>query len=115
MGRFSAWSYTSRLTIWPVTFDAFGQPVTGTPYHVNGTFQTGGTAARDDDNIEFIPNATFWFELDAGQPVPQRQWYIVVGEHDNDRPASAEPIRVVQTYDISQFEAGSLPDYKVLI
>ncbi len=114
MGSFSAWSYSSRLTIWPITYDQFAQPQAGEPYRVNGSFQAGGTAARDDDNIEFIPNATFWFELGAGQPAPQRQWHIAVGEHDSDRPTSAEPIRVVQTYDISQFEAGSLPDYKVM-
>ena len=114
MGEFSSWSYTSRLTIWPVTVDEFNQPSFGTPYSVNGTFMTGGSAARDDDNIEFVPKATFWFELGSGQTVPVRQWYIATGEHTGSPTDDAEPIRVIQEFDISQFEARSLTDYKVL-
>ena len=114
MGKFSNWSYTTTLTIWPITVDQYNQPSSGDPYHVRGTFQTGGKAARDDSNIEFIPKGTFWFELGAGQSVPQRQWLIDVGEHTGERTSNAEPIRVIEAYDISQFEAGSLQDYKAL-
>ncbi len=108
MGSFSSWSYTSTLTIWPVTLDEFSQPLVGEPYSVRGTWVRGGPAMRDDDGIEFVPAGRFWFESDRS---PSRQWYITDGEFTGNPPDGAELIRVVTAYDISQFEAGSLTDY----
>ena len=112
MGRFSTWSYTSTLTIWPVTTDAFNQPAPGEPYQLRGTWKTGGRAQRDDDNIEFIPSATFWFEIGEGVTVPVRQWLIAEGNHTGEPPDTAEPIRKIEAFDNSQFEAGSATDYR---
>ena len=111
MGSISSWSYTSKLTFWPVALDEFAQPETGTPYTLNGTWTVGGPAQRDPDGIEFVPNTTFWFEGTLSQQ-PKRQWYIAVGEHTGAPPAEAELIRVITAYDISQFESGSLTDYR---
>lgn len=98
------------MTFWPVTLDEFAQPMVGNPYTLNGTWVVGGPAQRDDDGIEFIPRARFWFEGTRLQE-PKRQWYIAVGEHTGNPPDSAELIRTITAYDISQFESGSLTDY----
>ena len=112
MGSMSSWSYTSRLTFWPVTLDEFAQPVVGTPYTLDGTWKIGGRAQRDPDGIEFVPNATFWFEGTEAQK-PLIQWYVAVGEHTGDPTDDAELIRKPAAYDVSQFEDGSLVDYVV--
>lgn len=114
MGSFSSWSYTSRLTIWPVTFDEYNQIITGDAYSVDGAWIGGGDAVRGDDDIEFIPKATFFFELGDDQPTPERQWYIDRGEHTGERTDDAEPIKIIYEYDISQFEKGSLRDFKAI-
>lgn len=112
MGSFSSWSYSQRLTLWPVTTDDLSQPVTGTPYTVNGSFRGGGRASRDDAGNEFIPSATFWFEGTDAQ-APYIQWYIARGEHTGNPPDDAELIRQVVPYEIELFQAGSLRDYEV--
>ena len=113
MGSFSSWSYAQRVTLWPVTTDEFSQPVTGTPFTVNGSFKGGGRASRDDQGNEFIPNATFWYE-GTDEQAPKIQWYVALGEHTGSPPATAELIRRVIPYEVELFQAGSLRDYQVM-
>lgn len=111
MGAFSSFSYTSTLTLWPVTLDDMSQPEKGEPFTVRGTWRQGGPAIRNADSIEFQPNATFWFESTRK---PERQWYILEGEHTGNPPEGAELIEHVTGYDVSLFESGSLTDYMVV-
>lgn len=113
MGTFSSWSYTSKLTFWPVTTDKYGQNVAGAPYTLNGTHQVGGPAFRRNDQIEFVPTSTYYCEGTADQQ-PQRQWYVAVGEFTGSPPEDAELIERVQAHDNTQFEAGSLIDFVIL-
>lgn len=112
MGNFSAWSYSQRLTIWPVTTNEYSEPVVGTPYTVNGSYREGGQASRDDEGNEFLPRATYWFE-GTGDQKPGIQWYIVRGELSGDPPTGAELIRRVIEHDVTLFQSGSLADYEV--
>lgn len=109
MGNFSSWSYTSKITFWPVTLDQFSQPQTGEPYTVNGTWTVGGKAQRDPDGVEFVPGATIYFESTDAQ-APKIQWQVAAGEHTGNPPQEAELVRQVRAYDVSQFEGGSLVD-----
>ena len=110
MSTFSSWSYTSDITIWPVTLDEYAQPQVGTSYVIKGTWLVGGPAQRDDDGIEFVPMETFWFES-TDEAAPKRQWYIAKGNHQGTpSSASAELIRRVAAYDDTTFGADGPPD-----
>lgn len=113
MSSFSAWSYTSDLTFWPVTFDKFSQPVAGAPVVIKGTWVEGGRAAQDDAGVEFMPQCRYYFESTPAA-APRRTWRVLRGIHVGAPPVEAETIRTVRSFDDTTFGDDSPPDYEVL-
>ena len=93
---FSTWSYTTDLTAWPVTYDAYGQPVYGNPVSFKGTFGQSSDTKLDDAKEEFVPNSTYWTRY----PVITG-WVIAVGTFTGNPPAEAEKIRKIERFDSS--------------
>lgn len=112
MGTFSSFSYSNRITMWTVTgTDDYNQKTFSTPMVVDGTFKNGSFAARDSVGNEFVPSMVFYFESSTE---PQPQWYIALGEHTGNPPASAELIRRVDPFDTTLFQNNSTTDYRVM-
>lgn len=55
MSTIAAWSYTSTLTIWPVTMSNIGGQSFGTPYTIKGSWESGGDTQTNADGDQFVP------------------------------------------------------------
>ena len=93
---FSTWSYTSALTVWPVTNDAYGQPTFGPPQRFKGTFGQTSESKIDEQGVEFVPASVYWTRYAV-----QKGWYIARGTHIGNPPPDAEIIRKIVQHDSS--------------
>ena len=115
MSSLARWTYTQPLTVWPVTYDQYGQVAYGTPYLLTGSWIAGGDKQSDPSGTEFTPNSTYYFEaLDGAATIPQRDWFIRRGSLTGSAtpPADAERIRTVKGYDMAMF-GDEIPDWMV--
>lgn len=117
MSSLGRWTYVYELTIWPVTFDEYSQPVYGTPYIIMGDWQTGGALQIDASGTQFAPESTHYFELADGSPLmPKPNYYILVGNHTataDPTTLNSERIKKVSGWGMEMFGAGELPDYVI--
>lgn len=116
MSSIAHWSYTSVLTIWPVTVSEFGGAAYGTPYTLAGCWEAGGEVQTTDAGDQFTPKSTYYFEAEDGSAlIPERQWFIVRGDHTASATpiASSERIQKVGGWDMSMFGADEIPDWVI--
>lgn len=115
MTSFAGWSYTTPLTVWPVEYDQYSQPVSGAPYLITGTWIEGGEVQSDAQGVEFLPRASYFFEMAEGPLLPQVRFRIKRGDHtaEGEYPDDAEAIRKVSGWDVSMFPDVGLPDWAV--
>ena len=119
MSSLARWSYAEGpVTVWPYTTDEFGQQTYGMPYLIPATdWMHGGEVSRDDNCDEFVPRLTVFFEAEDGSSiVPERNWYILPGDHTSQAspPSNAERVRSVMQWPMSKFGAGEIPDWRVV-
>ena len=113
MGTFSSWSYTAKCTVWAVTYDEYNQPAFADPEVFDCSFKAGGDLRLDDQQERFIPKTTLWLEAEPGSQ-PAVGSYVVIGESaEEEPPADAEVLRVVQRQDPSLFDEGT-PDWVLM-
>ncbi len=110
MTSFSSWSYTTTLTIWPITVNKYSEAIVGDPYTLLGSWISDGRVLRGDDATEFVSKSRFFFEATPDQ-APRKQWLIAVGEFTGEPPETAEKIRMVTSYDNTTFGTDEPPDY----
>jgi hypothetical protein len=111
------WPYPAGpATVWSYTTDEFGQQTYGTPYLIPATdWMHGGEVARDDAGDEFVPRLTVFFEAEDGSSViPERNWYILPGDHSSESspPNNAERVRSVMQWPAGKI--GGLPCWRVV-
>lgn len=116
MSSIARWSYTSTLTIWPVTTSEFGGASYGTPYTLAGSWETGGEVQTSDSGDQFTPKSTYYFEAEDGSAlIPERLWFIARGDQTASATptADAERIQKVGGWDMSAFGATEIPDWVI--
>lgn len=114
MSSLGRWTYTSTLTIWPVTFDDYSQVVYGTPYTIDGSWMQGGEMQSNSDGTQFVPTSTYYFEaLDGATEIPKPEAYILRGDNTatvDPTTIGAEKIKKVGGWDMSPF-GNEIPDW----
>lgn len=123
MSSMARWSYTQRLTVWPIGEEnEFGEPnIGGVPYLIMGTWQAGGKIAKDKEGEEFVADSLFFFEQERGSAnFPSRGDYIKIGNYvhplfyRNPIIAEADEIKKVEGWDVGMFGADEIPDWRVM-
>lgn len=111
MSAFSSWSYTSDVTFWAVTVDAYAQPSYGTPVVMKCDWAKGGRATEDATGVQFVPASVICLESDPDD-APELKWKCAIGSFAGSPPSNAETVRRVDTFNVDTFNDG-LPDYKI--
>lgn len=116
MSSLARWTYTSMLTIWPVTYDDFSQLIYGTPYTIMGSWIVGGEVQSTADGTQFTPSSTYGFEADDGSPlIPKQNDFILRGDqtaYEDPTEINAERIKKVGGFDMTAF-GNEIPDWVI--